>query len=97
LVPYRHPTPPPPEPWPKPARCAHRLQHDASLHRAFAHLHRCGPRPVAFFVAELLDGLGADPAALDAVLPWRRLDPDVVAALGGTDFPPVMLRVVPPS
>jgi hypothetical protein len=42
-----------------------------------------------------LDGIGADPAALDAVLLWRRLDPDVVAALGGNDFPPVMSCVVP--
>ena len=67
----------------------------SGLPRAFRHLHRLGPRSVACCFAELLDRLGADPAMLDLVLRWQRLDPEVIAALGGDDFPPVRLRVVP--
>jgi hypothetical protein len=33
------------------------------------------------FVAELLDHIGADPTAIDLVLTWVRLDPDVVRTL----------------
>jgi hypothetical protein len=46
------------------------------------------------FVAELLDGIDANPAELDLVLTWLGgQDPDVVAAIGG-DFPrPPLNRV----
>jgi hypothetical protein len=37
--------------------------------------------------AELLDTIGADPGALDELLRWGRVEPDIVAALGGADFP----------
>jgi hypothetical protein len=49
------------------------------LQRAFRRLHHCGPQPVAYFVAEMLDAIGADPASLDCVLTWCRLDPDLIA------------------
>ena len=71
-----------------------RLDRDPRLHLAFRHLHRCGPRPSAFFVAELLDAIGADPASIDHVLDWRRLDSELVAALGGSDFPRLPLDLV---
>ncbi|HME23713.1 MAG TPA: hypothetical protein VKI44_20705 [Acetobacteraceae bacterium] len=38
------------------------------------------------FIAELLDVIGADPAEIDLVLTWVRLDPDLVAAIAG-EFP----------
>jgi hypothetical protein len=45
------------------------------------------------FVAELLDHIGADPTAIDLVLTWVRLDPDVVRTLAG-EFPPSPLDQV---
>ena len=96
---YRRPTPPEPEATapPRPGPCVTRLHHDLCLHVAFRHLHRCGPRPVGHAIAELLDVLGADPTCLDVVLQWRRLDPDLVTALGGDDFPRPPLDLVPQS
>jgi hypothetical protein len=64
----------------------HRLRSSPHLQRAFRQLHRCGPQPVAMFIAEMLDQHGVDPQWLDLVLTWRTLDPDVVRALAG-DFP----------
>jgi hypothetical protein len=94
FAPYIRPSPPPsPRTGPRP--CTARLLADRRLHRAFQHLHACGPRTVGHCVAELLDNLEADPAALDAMLTWQQLDPDVVAAVGGRDFPRLSLRVVP--
>jgi hypothetical protein len=94
---YRRPTPPAHEAAAPatPGPCARRLDHDLPLHAAFRHLHRCGPRPLGHAVAELLDALGADPSCLDAVLQWRALDPGLVAAFGGDDFPRPPLRIVP--
>ena len=43
--------------------------------------------------AELLDHVGTDLAAIDFVLTWVRLDPDLVRAIAG-EFPTV--RLVPP-
>jgi len=96
---YRHPTRPQPEAAAptRPGPCAQRLHDDFRLHAAFGHLHRCGPRPTGFAVAELLDAIGADPESLDDVLRWRALDPDLVAAFGGDDFPRPALDLVPPS
>jgi hypothetical protein len=75
-------------------RYTHRLHTDLRLHALFRHLHRCGPRPTAYGVAELLDTIGADPTSLDEVLRWGCLDPDVVAALCGDDFPRSPLDLV---
>jgi hypothetical protein len=72
-----------------------RLYAGPHLQRAFAHLQGCGPRPVAEYCAKLIDGLGGDPAHLDSVLEWQRLDRQVIAALGGDRFPLRRLRVVP--
>jgi hypothetical protein len=74
--------------------CVHRLRASPWLQRAFRQLHACGPQPVGMFIAELVDRLGADPTAIDFVLRWRTLHPDIVRALAG-DFPPPPLEVVP--
>jgi hypothetical protein len=71
-----------------------RLRSDPSLHRAFRHLHRCGPQPIGYCFAEALDATGTDPALLDHVLTWLNLDPDLVATLDGSDFPPPSLDLV---
>jgi hypothetical protein len=86
----------PPEAAPTSVRpCSRRLLTDSRLQWACRHRHRLGPRPVAHCFAELLGRIGAEPAMLDTVLDWQRLDPDVIAALGGGDFPPVRLCEVP--
>ena len=77
------------------SRAIRRLHTSPHLHRAFAHLHGCGPRPVAEFCAELIDSLGGDPAHLDSVLDWQRLDRQVIARLGADQFPLRRLRAVP--
>jgi hypothetical protein len=77
-----------------PGPVVQRLRSDLRLHVLFRHLHRCGPQPTAYCVAELLDAIRADPASLDEVLKWGRLSPDVVAALGGSNFPPPPMDVV---
>ena len=79
-----------------PALTVQRLCQSPRLQHAFRQLHRCGPRPVAHFVAELLDSIGADPAAIDLVLTWRRqLDPDLIAALAGEFSLPLDLVATP--
>jgi hypothetical protein len=78
----------------QPGPAVQRLDRDPRLHVAFRHLHRCGPRPSAFFVAELLDAIGADPASIDHVLAWLGLNPELVAALGGSHFPQPPLDLV---
>lgn len=75
-----------------PGPCWRRFQRDLRLQRAAERLHRCGPRPAAEFVAELLDAHGVDPAALDRLLTWASLDSGTVVALGADQFPPPPLR-----
>jgi len=65
-----------------------RLLQDRRLQKEFCQLRRSGSRAVGMCTAELLDHLGAEPAALDFVLTWRRgFDPDVIRLLAGDDFP----------
>ncbi len=62
----------------------------ANLHRQrqAEHLHRLGARPVLEALVEVADGRDLN---LDA---FARLDPDIVNALGGDDFPPQPLHEV---
>jgi hypothetical protein len=76
-----------------PAPAVQRLRRSMPLQQAFRRLHRCGEQPCAMFVAELLDAIGADPTAIDLILTWVRLEPDVVRALA-SDFPPPPLDEV---
>lgn len=64
-----------------------RLNGDPRLQRAAEHLHALGARPMAEFVAELLDTAGADPCLLDRLLDWRQLNQAVIRALGADRFP----------
>ena len=61
---------------------AFRLDNVPQLQRAVADLHRLGPRPVAYFIGELMDDFGIPPAELDRLLEWRKLSPSVVATMG---------------
>jgi hypothetical protein len=74
--------------------CFQRLHRELPLQRAIEHLHRCGPRPVGELFAEALDSLNVDPVVLDLLLGWKRLNPELVRALGGDRFPR-RLQVVP--
>jgi hypothetical protein len=49
----------------RPAPTVQRLQQSRRLQQAFRRLHQCGPQPEVFFVAALIDALGAAPAAID--------------------------------
>lgn len=70
-----------------------RLREDPRFQQAFRQLHLCGPQPIGVCFADLLDHVGADPAALDFVLNWCILDPEFVAALAG-EFPGPLLDLV---
>ncbi len=63
---------------------------DVRRQRQAEHLHRLGARPVLEALAEVADGrdLGL---VLDA---FARLDPDIVNAFGGADFPAPPLHEV---
>jgi hypothetical protein len=87
----------PTEPSLRPAACWRRLHRDVRLQRAVAHVHGLGARPVGELLVELLDAHGVPPAALDLLLTWRRLDPQLVAAVGADRWPPQPLDAVPPE
>lgn len=73
-----------------------RLHASSALQRAAERLHGLGPRPVAVFIAKLIDDLGADPSVLDRLVDWQRLDPQILRSLGADRFQRTPLDVVPP-
>ncbi len=74
-----------------------RLRGSPALQRIVERVHSAGPRPVGELLVELLEHANADPAILDKLHKWGRLDPEVVRALGGRNFPRPPPRVVPPE
>jgi hypothetical protein len=64
------------------------LVDDEYLRRLCAHLHRLGKRSVYEFVREIIDG--ADP--VDRLAAYSRLDPAVLAYLGGDRLPVTEVR-----
>lgn len=58
---------------------------EARLRLGAEHLHdlarRCGPRPIAEFMLEIGERCGCLPEILDALDDWRRVDPEMVAAV----------------
>jgi hypothetical protein len=65
------------------------------LQRGAEHLHRCGPRIGAEFLAELADQIGGLPAALRLLAEYeQRLTPELLRAAGGDRFPAKPLRQV---
>ena len=58
-----------------------------------------GPRPVGELpielLIELLEASNADPAVLDRLEDWGRLDPETIRRVGGDRFPPPPLHAVP--
>jgi hypothetical protein len=75
--------------------CRNRLHKDLRLQRAIEHVHRCGPRASGELLVELLDHVGANPTVLDHVLKWLTLDPLLLSALRGDQFPTPPLHLVP--
>ena len=64
------------------------LVDDEYLRRLCAHLHRLGERSVYEFVREIIGG--ADP--VDRLAAYSRLDPGVLAYLGGDRLPVTEVR-----
>ena len=74
---------------------AQRLHRDPRVRRAVIHLNCLGPRRLGESIAELLDARGIAPEAFDRLLAWQRMDPRVVASVGGDRVPPWPLLAVP--
>jgi hypothetical protein len=63
-------------------------------------VHAAGPRPTAELLVEMLlikmlDYAGADPAVLERLHCWGRIDPETVRRLCGDRFPRPALDLVP--
>jgi hypothetical protein len=66
------------------------------LQRGVEHLHACGPRAVAEFLADLDHCIGGMPATLGLLAEYQaRLSPAMLRAVGGDRFPRRALRAVP--
>jgi hypothetical protein len=74
---------------------ANRIDTDPRLQCAARHLHDLGPRPMAHFIAELVDEQVLPPGVLDRLLAWQRLDPAACRAAGGTEWRAPIVRAVP--
>lgn len=64
-----------------------RLFAEPRFQRALDHVVALGARPTGELLAEILDAEFVDPCALDRLLPWGKLDPDLVRALNGHRWP----------
>lgn len=67
-----------------------------AVRRQVDHLHRCGPRPLLEFLLELAAEIGPRSTKfLQARLEiYAAIDPEVLAALRGTEIPKPPLRLV---
>jgi hypothetical protein len=72
-----------------------RLRGTPHLLRILERVHAAGPRPVGELLIDFLEASGADPAVLDRLEDWHRLDPEIVRQVGGRDFPRPPLAVLP--
>jgi hypothetical protein len=90
LGPFRHLQP-------RESECAvDRLERDLRLQRGFEKLHELGPRPVAMFIAELINSVDVDASWLEAVLDWCvGADAELIAAVGADRWPRPVLDLVP--
>ena len=64
------------------------------LQRGAEHLHTCGPRAIAEYLAELASLIGGLPAIQKTLREYERLDPVKLRRVGGDRFPP-RFSVVP--
>ncbi len=56
-------------------------------------LHRLGPRPLAEMIVEIATVTGEAGLVVGRVQEYSALDPEIVRALGGDQFPPMPLGV----
>ena len=56
-------------------------------------LHRLGPRPLAEMIVEIATVTGEAGLVVGLVQEYSALDPEIVRALGGDQFPPMPLGV----
>ena len=70
---------------------------DAVFEQNIRRLHRLGPRPVGELLREVLRAVDRETAdhIRGRLSVYAALNPEIVSALGGNDFPPWPLRVVP--
>ena len=71
-----------------------RIVADLKFRRQVEHLHRLGPQAIGHFLAEL----GVDELVLSKLEGhldrYEQLDPEVVAAVGGKDWPPNPMTMI---
>jgi hypothetical protein len=72
-----------------------RLGGSPRLQRILARVHAAGVRPVGELLIELLEAANSDPAVLDRLEDWARLDPETVRRLGSHRFLAPPLHLVP--
>jgi hypothetical protein len=60
------------------------------------HLHRCGPRCIAGFLAEIAEHCGQTSFILDRLADYARIEPELLRAVGADRFPR-SIRLVDPS
>ena len=63
--------------------------------RLIERVHSLGPRPFAEMLDEIAAATGRPDIVADRVEAFARLDPETVRAVGGDQFPPSVLEVVP--
>ncbi len=59
------------------------------------HLHRLGPRPIAELLIEIARCTGQPALIADRLQAYAALDPELVRYIGGDDFPPMPLQLMP--
>ena len=62
--------------------------------RQIARVHALGPRPLAELLAEIAAVTGQPAIVADRLQTYARLDPEIVRAVGGDRFPPMLLGLV---
>jgi hypothetical protein len=61
------------------------------LQRAAEHLHRLGARAIHELLLELTTEFG--PAVFERAEAYRRIDPNILRALGADRFPPALVAI----
>ena len=69
------------------------ILHRSPIERGCAHLCRCGARTLSHFLDELAVEHGIVDEIAAKLREYGRLDPDLVAAVGGNRFPPAPIRI----
>ena len=78
----------------KPLQPPGEIAAEQRFERQIMRVHALGPRPLAELLDELATATGQPALIADRVEAYAGLDPEIVRALGGDNFPPMPLEVV---